>query len=73
MFAILPFRLEHFALDYRIAKSEVLTAVTVKVGVLWNVTPFILVNVYGHFRGGGGEPFASVHIPVISVTLYSKP
>ena len=31
-----------FALDYRNARSEVLTMVTVKVGVLWNVMPCIL-------------------------------
>ena len=56
MLALLPFRLEHFALDYRNAKSEVLTMVTVKVGVLWNVKPCILVKVYG--RSGGGD-----HLP----------
>jgi hypothetical protein len=60
-----------FALDYRNAKSEVLTMVTVKVGVLWNVMPCILVKFY-RLSGGGGAPFASVHIPGISVTLYTK-
>jgi len=60
-----------FALDYRNARSEVLTMVTVKVGVLWNVMPCILVKFYGLSRGGRG-PFASVHIPRISVTLYAK-
>ena len=47
MLALLPFRLEHFVLDYRNAKSEVLTMVAVKVGVLWNVKPCILVKFYG--------------------------
>jgi hypothetical protein len=65
MLVLLPFRLEHFALDYRNAKSQVLTMVTVKVGVLWNVTPCILIKVYGL---SGWGPFASVHIPGILVT-----
>ena len=69
--ALLPFRLEHFALDYRNTKTEVLTMVTVKVGVLWNVTPFILVKFYG--LSGEGGTICSVNIPGISVTLYAKP
>jgi len=59
--ALLPFRLEHFALDYRSTKSEVLAMVTVSVGVLWNVTSCILVKFYG--LSGEGEPFAQFTFP----------
>ena len=49
--------LEHrwFELDGGNANSEFLITVTMKVDVLWKVTPSILV-VYGRFR----EPVASV-------------
>ena len=50
-FCLSDWNTKHFSMDYRNAKSEVLTMVTVKVGVLRKVTPCILVEVYGRVGG----------------------